>query len=351
MLNDLSHGGAETFVFSLVSVALNKGYDHSILMLGRGNDDLSISRREAIEGRSGYVFSSPSFLSFVSVLRKEKIAIVHCHNLKALIFSVVAKFFLMARYKVVFTQHTSYLKRPAFHRVIFRYVDAYIAICSVAASSFAEIVPKNKIVIVRNGVNVSREGDSSLRVAGKCNIGMIARFHPVKNHQLLVKSIDILKNNNQIHDFHFTLIGDGSEIESIKSQIKFMGCDDVVNFCGALESASKYIDGFDYLLLCSKNEGMPITILEALAKNTPVIATDVGGVSDLIADSVNGFLVKNDDPQELANVIKVAGMRDSLEKFNNYFSRNEFKMSLSATFEEHLKVYSCVLDEKKGGCL
>lgn len=344
LVNDFSHGGAESYVFSLMLESSDEKLNFGVGLLHENDKKINKERVSLLSERGIDVFSCRgSFFLFLKNIKKYSPDIIHCHNLKALIFSVLALVLSGNKHRIVFTQHTSYLKRKIFHRVLHRFVDRYVAICDVAVKDFARVVPDNKIIKLMNGVSRSEPGDLSFRVSGKCNVGMIARFHAVKNHKMLIQAAAILKEKGELDKFQFFLIGDGDEKSNIENMAFENACSESINFLGALSNARNYIDGFDYLLLCSSNEGLPITILEALEKKTPVIATNVGGVPDLILDGSNGFLVKSGDYNGLAETLLKAADPKSFSRFMSHFEKYDFLFSMDKVLQRHFDLYSDVL--------
>lgn len=343
VLNDLSHGGAESFVFSLLEEANSNGLAFGVMLLHRNDGIANQQRIKALKSDSIGVYQLKGFLSLLRAIRDFKPDVIHCHNLKSLLVCLFVKMSILGRVKLVFTQHTSYLKRKHFHKVVFRFVDAYCAICEVARRDFESIIPPGKIFLAKNGIKDGVNENVSLRSDGKCNVGMIARFHPIKNHDLLIDAAGFLKDINQIDYFKFILVGDGECKEYAEAKVKELGCEEAFYFTGSKENARQYIAGFDYLILCSKNEGFPITILEALQMEKPVIATKVGGVPDLVKDGLNGFLIESDDAELLARTLLKAKSREVQSRFRDYYEKHDFDFTVGASLKNHLEIYESLI--------
>lgn len=129
----------------------------------------------------------------------------------------------------------------------------------------------------------------------------IAEFHPIKNHQLLINAFaEVVKKHPRAK---LCLIGDGQLIKAIKKQISSLGLKDSVFVIGHLTEASRYIKAFDALILTSLSEAYPYVIQEAGLAGLPVVATDVGGISDIITNTKDGFLIESDDEDSLVAAI------------------------------------------------
>ncbi|GJF54942.1 glycosyltransferase family 4 protein [Staphylococcus argenteus] len=143
---------------------------------------------------------------------------------------------------------------------------------------------------------------------------MIARFAYPKLQQNLIAAIAILKSQYRKHA-HFTFIGDGPTLNDCKQQVSQAGLDNDVTFLGNVINASNLLSQYDTFILISKHEGLPISIIEAMATGLPVIASRVGGITELLTN--NGICVKNNQPETIAKVLEkylTDGDYDTLSK-------------------------------------
>lgn len=101
------------------------------------------------------------------------------------------------------------------------------------------------------------------------------------------------------------LYGDG-ELEQVKNMVDATGVYDKISVCGWISGEQKdaVFRDADVLILPSYNEGLPISILEAMAYGMPVVATDVGGIAEAVEDGVNGYLIRPGEPDRLARCIE-----------------------------------------------
>ncbi|HDL9413080.1 TPA: glycosyltransferase, partial [Staphylococcus aureus] len=119
--------------------------------------------------------------------------------------------------------------------------------------------------------------------------------------QNLIAAIEILKLHNSNHA-HFTFIGDGPTLNDCQQQVVQAGLENEVTFLGNVINASHLLSQYDTFILISKHEGLPISIIEAMATGLPVIASHVGGISELVAD--NGICMMNNQPETIAKVLE-----------------------------------------------
>lgn len=143
---------------------------------------------------------------------------------------------------------------------------------------------------------------------------MIARFAYPKLQQNLIAAIAILKSQYRKHA-HFTFIGDGLTLNDCKQQVTQAGLDNDVTFLGNVINASNLLSQYDTFILISKHEGLPISIIEAMAKGLPVIASRVGGITELVTN--NGVCVKNNRPETIAKVLAEYLTADDYDALSN----------------------------------
>ena len=127
---------------------------------------------------------------------------------------------------------------------------------------------------------------SALRLSenGESLVGIVGRLTPIKNHNLFLKSVSALMKENSNTRARFLIVGDGElrrDLEEMTRDLALMGR---VIFVGWIKDLKSFYADLDVLALTSNNEGTPVAVIEAMAAGVPVIATDVGGVGELISD-------------------------------------------------------------------
>lgn len=132
-------------------------------------------------------------------------------------------------------------------------------------------------------------------------VGIVARLVPIKAIHLLLQAAQ------QVHrerpEALFLIVGDGELRAELETQARELGVEQVVKFLGFRSDLARIYADLDCVVLCSKNEGLPVAIIEALAAARPVVATDVGGVKDLVIPNETGCLVPAGDVDSLARGI------------------------------------------------
>ena len=131
-------------------------------------------------------------------------------------------------------------------------------------------------------------------------LGLVGRLVGEKRYDRLLQALAALKRA----DVGLLLIGDGPEYARLEKMAVELGVSQRVYFAGWRKNVDDFLNAMDIFVLPSDFEAMPFSIIEAMACGVPVVATDVGGISDIIEDGVTGFLVPPCDISELSRCIR-----------------------------------------------
>lgn len=278
-----------------------------------------------------------AFFQLRKIIRNFKPDIVHTHGSKSGVLGRIAAKQLHVPV-IVHTYHGH-----VFHSYFPRWISAgivllerWLALKSSALVAINEklmhdlasvyrIAPVLKIHLNRLGVDWEKMQDREGRLRRQFRaefgltetdlaIGIVGRLVPVKNHALFVDTVALLLQQMQNDPkLRFFIIGDGAEKNAIcdllsKHQIAFCTSDTAdkqeatVVFTSWRTDMNRVLNGLDIVMLTSLNEGTPVSIMEAMSAARPVVATNVGGVAEMIQHQVNGFVCNN--KEELAAYVK-----------------------------------------------
>jgi glycosyltransferase involved in cell wall biosynthesis len=169
------------------------------------------------------------------------------------------------------------------------------------------IAPAEKIAVVPYGLdlqplaNAPRRTGALRRELGLSDdarlVGVVGRLVPVKNLRLLLGAGARLKGA------HFAIVGDGECRPDLEARAAALGLRDRVHFLSWRRDLPAIYSDLDALAISSRNEGTPVSIIEAMAAGVPVVSTAVGGVPDLIEDGRTGLLVPPEDAPALADAL------------------------------------------------
>ena len=145
----------------------------------------------------------------------------------------------------------------------------------------------------------------------------VAKIEPVKGHRFLLEAMQRLKTDGILDKVFFVWIGDGGSRAALEADIAGAGVGDHVRLLGHQYDVAPLYDGGDVMVMTSVSEGMPLTVMEAMAKGVPPICTDVGGTAEAIGDAGIVLPPPGDDGlavAELAGALRLlAGDRDQVE--------------------------------------
>lgn len=133
-------------------------------------------------------------------------------------------------------------------------------------------------------------------------VGWVGRLIPVKGCDVFLRAVAQVEGG----DWLAVVIGDGPERAGLEALARELGLSDRVRFLGAIPDAARLFSGLDLFVLSSRSEGTPMVLLEAMGAGLPVVATSVGGVPDVMAEDVGGWLVPPEAPDRLAEAVALA---------------------------------------------
>ncbi len=171
-------------------------------------------------------------------------------------------------------------------------------------------------------------------------IGYVGRLSEEKGAKNLIEVIRKLRHQ----DLRFLIIGEGAleqEFRALAGEDGLAGKIELLGWVPNKELPS-HLNDMQLLVLPSYTEGLPNVLLEAMACGTPVLATPVGSVPDILEDGVNGFLLRSNSPEGIADSVLLALDRDDLEAVSEEASR---RVRGSFNFESAMKGWARVLDQ------
>lgn len=286
-------------------------------------------------------------------IRETGARIVHSHNYAAWLYCALATAGLPG-VRRVHTEHSRVMplaRRRWLERRLASLTDAVIAVSGdVARSLVHDIrVSRERVGLIANGVNLGRfRPDPAARRAMRASLGIdehavafgiLARLVPVKSHQTLVEAFRLLRQ--RVSGAHLLIAGDGPCREALERQIAEADLNDCIHLLGEVSDGERVLNGLDVYVLSSVDEGMNLTLLEAMGTALPVIATAVGGNPEVVVDTVTGLIVPALQPSALADAMaRLAGdkgLRHTLGLRGR--SRVEAAFSQRRTLEEYMSLY------------
>jgi L-malate glycosyltransferase len=334
----LGVGGAENMVAQLAAnIDKNK---FEVFVISMHSPEGTIIEKRIAENRVNVSFlhhdTAPSvsaLLKLYKQLNQIKPDIVHTH-MSAFLYTLPWTF--LNRKKILHTIHNRPIyefsqKLRSIMKALYKMNKAVpIAISDTIAKETKDVykIKEDQIEVIYNPVDIGRYNKSSIKKKKGENVTFInvARFTSVKNQSLLIDAFS--KVREQIKNVKLILVGDGELRKTIEKKVAQNGLSDAVEFTGNIQNVAEKLRSADAFVLPSRYEGLPLTILEAMASGLPIIATNVGGVPDIVKD--NGILFKDNDLDGLvAAMLKLAQdmkVREEMgEKSNLYVGKFDVK--------------------------
>lgn len=189
--------------------------------------------------------------------------------------------------------------------------------------------------LIYNPVDIKRF-DIEKKAHSGINIITVGRLSKEKNQKLLIDSVKRLIACYP--DLKLTMLGDGPCRDDLENYVKQNNMQDIVAIKGHVDNAEDYYSKADIFALTSIYEGLPLVLLEAMAAGLPIVATDVGGVKDVVTD--NGILVESGKIDAVADALKKLILESDLRKEMGLLSRkNVQKYDSTDVAYEYIKLY------------
>ncbi len=254
------------------------------------------------------------FRRLVRLIRQEQVDLVHAHLPYSGIMGRIASKLAPVQ-AVVYSEHNVWERyhRLTFlaNKLTFKWNDAVIAVSDDIASSIRRNIHLNgrpTLHSILNGVDVAvLAGTSRERDAVRAEFGIplehklvinVANFTPKKRHADLLETARLV--HQQDANVTFLLVGQGQLLDEVKALASHMGATGYVKFAGFRQDAPRLVAASDVFVLSSKFEGMPVSLLEAMALGVPCVTTNVGGIPEVVRDGQDGLLTPPEAPDQLA---------------------------------------------------
>ncbi len=328
VLYRLDTGGMERVVVSLIN-ATRDHYRHAVISLTgfgelRREIEDAVTACVSLEKKPGKDW--PCYFRFWRTLRALKPDLVQTYNLGTLDLAPIVQ--LAGVRKLVHAEHGRDAADPdgnkrkyqRLRRWMTPMIGQYVAVSEDLRTWLTHRVsiPQSKVAFIANGIDTtlfnvphSQSGARNLMGTfappGTVLVGNVARLDKVKDQAGLLAAFKLLREADQGKNASCRLIiaGDGPQRDELAQQIVQLGLSGSVRLLGDRGDVAQVLAECDVFVLSSIAEGMPITVLEAMATGLPVVATNVGGVASVVEAGVTGTLVPPGDPRALAAALGV----------------------------------------------
>ena len=241
------------------------------------------------------------FIKSIPHLIRYKPQIVHVHAIRPLLQGLFAKTFLSS--KLVVSLHGSEvlkLKNNILFQRMLRFADLVLYVSKSMEELLFKILPQKKLVYFGNGVDLDM-----FKYDGKKRNQIVAvgRWRWQKGPQTMMEALQ--NTLADFKDYRAVICGDGPLLGNMKKEVKDTEIENRLKFSGTLpqKEVANLLKESKLLIMTSVSEGFPKVILEAIASQTPIVATDVGSCKEVVEGEVVGIVVKPGDVQGIKDAI------------------------------------------------
>jgi glycosyltransferase involved in cell wall biosynthesis len=307
-------GGAQTYVASLLA-ALADRFDVAVAAHGEGPlrdgaraAGVRFVRLRHVRRRLSLWRDVLGLLELLAVMRREHPHIVHVNSAKAAALGRLAAWLAGVPVRIYTVHGWAFLahRRPASTLYLWgerllrplTTVTVCVAESERRAGLAARACDARTTVVIRNGVD-----PAAVRVAGGGStpplLVTVGRLQAPKDAVTLVHALAVVRV-----PFEAMIVGDGPDRAALEEEVRRLGLERIVELAGGRDDVAELLATADVFVLSSRSEGLPVSILEAMAAGLPVVATSVGGVPEVVVDGDTGLLVPPGDPSSLAAAIE-----------------------------------------------
>jgi glycosyltransferase involved in cell wall biosynthesis len=205
------------------------------------------------------------------------------------------------------------------------------------------VLPRRKLAVVENGIDLGRFlAVPPRRRRDEVVFGSVGRMATEKNHRLLIEAFGMLRERHS--NIRLRLLGGGKLEPELREFATRLGIADSVEFCGFSNDVPAFLSSLEVFALPSNSEGLPLTLLEAIASGLPVVATAVGGVPRIVEKTDCGWLCAPRDAGGLANAMESAILADRIHKGERARSLVSQYYSADRMGDDYERLYENVLN-------
>ena len=271
---------------------------------------------EVLERRPGVDWRLP--LRLARLLARHRTTLIHAHQYTPFFYALAARL-LYRRPPVLFTEHGRWLpdyprrKRIVFNRLLLQRRDHVLGVGEALRQALIvnEGIPARRVGVIYNGIDLGPhaappEDRSGVRREMQVRdedfvVIQVARLVPIKDHLTALRAVQRVAA--ALPWVYLVVVGEGPEEPGIRHFIAENGLADHVRLLGLRSDVARLLPAADVFLLSSLNEGIPLTVIEAMAAGLPVVSTDVGGVAEVVEEGRTGLLAPAGDAEGLARQI------------------------------------------------
>ncbi len=314
LITDLELGGAPMMVQNLSLGLHQRGYEVAVTCLAKAGPVADTLRHHGIIA-AGFDAWSAIDISVLwrlaQFIRKYRPDILHCHLMHAnVVGRLVGRLCYVPR--IIATIHTAERKKHWhlwLESLTQRLSNRIICVSPSVQRHMSTYIAQNRLKTICNGIDVDKYHDAQPYNPWELELNpdlpiliFTGRLDPVKNIGKIIQAIKLLSESG--HQVQLLIVGDGPMKSELLASTRLLQLTRHIHFLGARRDIPRLLKSADIFIMASRWEGMSISALEAMAAETPIIASNVPGLNDMIRDQQNGLLFDPASPQQIATKIK-----------------------------------------------
>ena len=334
--------GAEVFAADLSAELIDLG--HEIIFAGLyKNDKDALTVENAVNldiaPSASRLLSISLVKQLINLVQEKKPDVIQCNGSDTLKYMVAASLFtpripILYRNISMISEWVTTIPKKIFYKSLFQKVAHVSSVGQEALEDFISTFnyPRARTSVIRRGIPIKDLGNSNFSSGLKSRLNLaeedklvihVGNFSPEKNHEFLLDIFSEIKKE----DSHVKLIcvGGGLLFEKIKSLVKRRNLEDTIFLLGFRKDIPELLAASDCFVLSSKIEGVPGVILEAATQKKPSVATNVGGVSEVLIDGCTGYLINDFNKDDFKNKLLYLLLD---EQANKKFGESAFQLVL-----------------------
>jgi glycosyltransferase involved in cell wall biosynthesis len=295
------------------------------------------------------------------ILRREQVGLLHPHQYTPFFYAQMARW-LGRRIPILFTEHGRHFpdyprrKRILVNRLLLSRRDRVAAVGEAVRRAVIanEGIPAERVEVIYNGIDLEVFQTSKDRDAARREMGVgpndfvvvqVARLDYLKDHLTAIRAVGNVAARHPA--VRLVLVGEGPEQAKIEAEVDRLQLAEHVRFLGLRKDVACLVPAADVFLLTSISEGIPLTLIEAMAAGIPVVSTRVGGVPEVVVDGQTGLLASTGDDKTLSEQLLClaadAAQRRRMgeagrQRAHAMFSEEQMHASYRGLYEEVLRV-------------
>lgn len=343
IVSSLQIGGAERFVLDLCYQQKLANVDASIMSFGQVCDPLVETC--TVQNIDVYTINGNRFIKWINIYKIAKnFDVIHFHSPYPMkLISILLP--LLKRQRIIYTRHGANPLPGATWRKLHRYIEPYVNEITFVSQEGSKVFSDNHgwsgkdKHVIDNGVDLDSV-ELSRKPTEKLRIGSVGRMVGLKNQISLLQAVKLLTKEEQLA-IEVNFFGDGECLAQLQEFSDNNFNAESIKFHGMVSNRNIIYPNFDVLVVTSETEGLSLAIIEAMAYQCAVIATNVGGNPKLVDDNKNGRLFEYNDVNNLSHFLsELISNRDIITQFGQA-GRNKIEslFSLEHCAQKYLSLY------------